>query len=79
VPITFVGAVIGGVLASAFGMLFLNRLSRLHHLVFHSDKFNATDDGFLISIEADDAKFDAEKTAVFLKSIGASEVEVLRG
>jgi hypothetical protein len=79
VPITFAGAVIGGALASAFGMLFLNRLPRLHHPVFHSDKFNATDDGFLISIEADDAKFDAEKTAAFLKSIGASEVEVLRG
>jgi hypothetical protein len=79
VPITFAGAVIGGALASVFGMLILNRLPRLHHPVFNSDKFNATDDGFLISIEADDAKFDAEKTAAFLKSIGASDVEVLRG
>jgi len=79
VPITFAGAVICGAFAASLGMLMLNQLPRLHHAVFYSDKFNASDDGFFISIEAGDSKFDAEKTAAFLKSAGASEVEVLRG
>jgi len=79
VPVTFAGAVICAAFAATFGMLMLNQLPRLHHPVFFSDKFNASDDGFFISIEADDPQFDPDKTATFLKSAGAVDVEVLRG
>lgn len=79
VPITFAGAVLCAAFAATFGMLMINQLPRLHHPVFYSDKFNATDDGFFISIEADDPGFDRDKTAAFLDSIGGAEVEVLQG
>jgi molybdopterin-containing oxidoreductase family membrane subunit len=79
VPVTFAGAVICAAFAATFGMLMLNQLPRLHHPVFHSDKFDATNDGFFISIEAGDPKFDPDKTADFLKSIGVTDLEVLQG
>ncbi len=79
VPVTFAGAVLCAAFAATFGMLMINQLPRLHHPVFFSDNFNATDDGFFISIEAGDPDFDKDKTAAFLKSIGCVEVEVLQG
>jgi len=78
VPITFAFAVLSAAFAATMGMLILNRLPRLHHPVFYSDKFTANDDGFLISIEADDPKYDAHATRDFLQSIGAFEVEELK-
>lgn len=77
VPITFAGAVIGAAFAAVLGMLIINKLPRLHHPLFNSDKFNYSDDGFFVSIEAADRQFDREKTASFLKSIGAEDVEVI--
>ena len=56
------------VLFSAFGAVLracsrLNRLPRHHHPVFESERFRAaSDDKFFISIEADDPKFDVDKT-----------------
>jgi len=79
VPVTFAGAVICAAFAATFGMLIINQLPRLHHPVFFSDKFTATDDGFFVSIEAKDSKFDKSGTAEFLESIGGREVEVLQG
>lgn len=61
-----------------FGMLALNKLPRFHHPVFYSDRFaKVTDDGFFVSIEADDQAFDQEKTVDFLRKIGGSEIELL--
>jgi hypothetical protein len=77
VPITFAGAVIGAAFAAVFGMLIINQLPRLHHPLFNSDKFNVSDDGFFVSIEATDRQFDREKVIAFLQSIGAKEVEVI--
>jgi len=79
VPVTFAGAVICAAFAASFGMLIINQLPRLHHPIFHSDKFNVTDDGFFVSVEAGDPQFDVDKTKSFLESIGGREVEVLRG
>jgi hypothetical protein len=79
VPVTFAGAVICAAFAATLGMLIINQLPRLHHPVFFSDKFTATDDGFFISIEAKDPRFDQNATTKFLESIGGSDVEVLQG
>jgi hypothetical protein len=70
------------VLSSAFvslaGMLALNKLPRLHHPVFYSDNFaKATDDGFFVSIEKEDDKFDPEENKKFLESIGGKNIEEL--
>jgi len=77
VPVTFAGAVIGAALAATLGMLIINRLPRLHHPLFSSDRFDFSDDRFYLSIEVHDPHFDVDKTAAFLRSIGASEVEVI--
>lgn len=77
VPITFAGAVIGAAVAAVFGMLIINKLPRLNHPLFNSDKFNYSDDGFFVSIESSDRQFDRNKVVEFLKSIGAQEVEVI--
>ncbi|NOY07011.1 MAG: DUF3341 domain-containing protein [Chlorobi bacterium] len=74
--ITFAMFVLFGAFGAVFGMLFLNRIPRWHHPVFSSDRFSrVTDDGFFISIEADDPRFDPEQTAAFLASIGGKDIE----
>jgi len=78
--ITFAMFVLFGAFGAVFGMLFLNRIPRWHHPVFYSDRFaRVTDDGFFISIEADDTKFDLKKTAAFLASIGGKDIETIEG
>jgi hypothetical protein len=78
VPVTFALGVLFSAVAALIGMLALNGLPRYHHPVFFSKKFSrVTDDGFFISIEADDSKFDEKQTAEFLRSIGGLDVEVL--
>ncbi|MFZ5981502.1 MAG: DUF3341 domain-containing protein [Candidatus Zixiibacteriota bacterium] len=78
VPVTFALGVLLSAFAALIGMLALNGLPRLHHPVFYSDNFaRVTDDGFFISIEADDPQFDLDKTRAFLESIGGKDLEVL--
>jgi hypothetical protein len=62
-----------------FGMLFLNGLPRLHHPLFYSENFSkkANDDGFFVSVEANDPQFDVEKIQTFLKSIGGQKIEAV--
>jgi len=65
--------------SALIAMLALNRLPRLFHPVFYSDRFTrASDDGFFVSIEADDGLFDIEKSKVLLESIGGKDMEELR-
>lgn len=80
VPIMFELTVLFGAIGTVFGMLFLNRLPMLYHPLFSSERFErVTDDKFFISIESADSKFDTEKTAAFLREIGAKHVEVIEG
>jgi hypothetical protein len=61
-------------------MLGLNKLPRYHHYLFYSDKFKKfSDDGFFVSIGADDKMFDKIGTTDFLHSIGGKNIEVLEG
>ena len=78
VPIIFELAVLCGALAAVFGMLGLNQLPTLYHPLFASRAFEkASDDGFFISIEAWDPKFDVDRNATFLRELGATHVEVV--
>lgn len=78
--VTFAMFVLFGAFGSVFGMFHLNRLPRLHHPLFYSDNFaKVTDDGFFVSIEVEDAKFDEKQTAAFLTSIGGVDVELVAG
>ena len=78
VPIMFELMVLLSAFGALFGMLHLNKLPRHHHPVFESDTFRAaSDDKFFISIEADDPKFDVDKTRALLAGAHAANVEVI--
>jgi hypothetical protein len=78
--VTFALFVLFGAFGAVFGMFHLNRLPRLHHPLFYSDNFaKVTDDGFFVSIEVEDAKFDEKQTREFLTSIGGVDVELVAG
>ncbi len=61
------------------GMLVLNKLPMFHHPLFYSENFTnkVNDDGFFVSIEASDEKFDAQKVKSFLESIGGKNIELI--
>ena len=70
------------VLLSAFGavlgMFALNKLPQFYHPAFNYSRFQrATDDRYLLVIEASDPKFDIEQTPQLLESLGATHVEVV--
>jgi hypothetical protein len=76
IPITFELGVLLAAISTVVGMLAFNELPMLFHPLFGSSAFErVTDDGFFISIESWDPKFDLTATERFLSSIGASRVE----
>jgi len=78
VPIMFELTILLSAFGAVLGMLHLNRLPRHNHPVFESERFRrATDDRFFISIEADDPKFDVDKTRKLLEGAHAANVEVI--
>jgi hypothetical protein len=79
VPITFECGVLLASLATVFAMFGFNKLPMLFHPLFGADRFDrVTDDGFFISVEAWDPKFDAAGTERLLASTGATRVQLVR-
>lgn len=77
-PVTFGLGVLLGALTAVFGMFHFNQLPQLFHPMFSSDRFaKVTNDGFFVSVEARDPKFDATQTQSFLQSLGAHYVELV--
>ena len=80
IPITFELTVLFSAFASVIGMFALNGLPRLYHpSMNYQAAHRASDDRFLLVIEADDPKFHPQTAAEHLKSVGASTVEVVEG
>jgi hypothetical protein len=78
IPVTFELAVLGGAVGAVFGMFAFNQLPTLHHPLFSSKRFErASDDGFFLSIESWDPKFDRDRTVDLLRRLGAKEVELV--
>jgi len=80
VPVAFALGVLLAAIGATISMLMFNRLPQLFHPVFYSDAFaKFSNDGFYVSIEHDDPKFDQHQTRTFLETIGGKDVEVLQG
>ena len=77
-PVAFAIMVLTSAFTALIGMLALNRLPRFFHHLFHSRTFErAMDDGFFVSIETEDPKFDLQVSKNFLLEIGAKNVEAV--
>ena len=76
VPITFEMMVLTAALSGLFGLFALCGLPRLNHPLFNLPQFDrATRDRFFLCIEAEDPKYDADKTREFLGTVHAVSVE----
>lgn len=80
IPIAFELTVLFSAFATFLGMWAINGLPRLYHPSFrYSQAHRASDDQFLLVIEAVDPKFDAQQCAEHLRRVGAADVEVVEG
>ena len=78
VPVTFEVGVLLGALGAVAGVFGLSRLPMHWHPLFGSKEFaRATDDGFFVSIESWDPKFDRQRTNELLERCGALHVEMI--
>src|SRR5882672_3835148 len=67
-----------GSFGSLFGMLFLNRLPRLHHPLLRHKRFAlATHDRYFIVIETNDPKFSENETRALLEQAGSRHIELV--
>src|SRR5260370_1739611 len=67
-----------GSFGSLLGMLFLNRLPRLHHPLLKNKRFSlVTHDRFFIVIECDDPKYSDTQTRKLLEEAGSAHLEVV--
>jgi mono/diheme cytochrome c family protein len=77
IPITFELIVLLSAFGAFAGVLVLNLLPQFWHWTFAGGTFRrATGDGFFISIEAADPKFDPVETPRFVATLGPTSVEV---
>lgn len=78
IPVAFEMTILFSAITALVGMLAFNRLPQLAHPLHGSRLMKrATDDRFLISIEAEDPQFDPIKTREFLESLAADQVEAV--
>jgi hypothetical protein len=78
IPVAFELTVLFSAFGAFLGMLAFNGLPRFHHPLFTSERFRrVTTDRFFVSVEADDPRFDPQKTPSFLAGLGGSAPEKL--
>jgi len=77
-PPSYELTILFGAFGALFGMLFLNRLPRLHHpLLKHASFARATHDRFFIVIETDDPKYREADTRRLLESLASERIELV--
>ncbi|MBL4590842.1 MAG: DUF3341 domain-containing protein [Phycisphaerales bacterium] len=77
-PITFELGILFTAFMCIFGMLALNGLPRFHHPLFSHARFcHASNDTFVIAIEAEDPNFDPVKTRELLEKIGGTHIALI--
>jgi ActD protein len=76
IPVTFEVTILVASLTAVLTWIVRSGLPMPYHPVFNVPRFvaSASQEGFFLTIEADDPKFDRHGTAEFLKGLGASEI-----
>lgn len=78
IPITFEAMVLFAAATAVLSMLVCIGLPHWHHSLLKTRSFaKATDNKYFISIESKDAKFGRDTTVQFLRSLGATQVELV--
>lgn len=78
IPVMFELTVLFSAFAAVFGMFALNKLPQFYHPVFnYAGIKGATDDKYLLVVEASDPMFDIVNTQQLLESLGAKRTEVV--
>lgn len=77
-PPSYELTILFGAFGSLFGMLFLNRLPRLHHPLLKHKRFAlASHDKFFVVIETADAKYSETETRKLLENTGSKHIEMV--
>jgi Protein of unknown function (DUF3341) len=77
-PPSYELTILFGSFGALLGMLFLNRLPRLHHPLLKNRRFAlATHDRFFVVIESTDPKFSENETRRLLESMGSKHIELV--
>jgi len=77
-PPSYELTILFGSFGALFGMLFLNRLPRLHHPLLKNKRFAlATHDRYFLVIESDDSKYSETETRKLLESLGSRHIELV--
>jgi hypothetical protein len=75
-PVFYECTILFSAFAATFGMLALNKLPKPHHPIFNSAAgVRASQDRFVLCIEATDPQFDRDKVTRFMETLGADSVE----
>lgn len=79
-PPSYELTILFGAFGAVFGMLFLNRLPRLHHPLFKHKRFAlATHDKYFLVIETSDLRYSEVNTRKLLESSGQPRIEMVEG
>lgn len=77
-PPSYELTILFGSFGALLGMLFLNRLPRLHHPLLKNRRFAlATHDRFFVVIETNDPKYSHDETRHLLESLGSRHIEMV--
>jgi hypothetical protein len=77
-PPSYELTILFGAFGALLGMLFLNRLPRLHHPLLKNRRFAlATHDRFFVVIESSDPKYSENETRRLLESLGSKHIELV--
>jgi hypothetical protein len=75
-PPSYELTILFGSFGALLGMLFMNRLPRLHHPLLKNRRFAlASHDRYYVVIETSDAKFSENNTRNLLESLGSKHIE----
>ncbi len=77
-PVSYEMTILLAAFGALLGMLFLNRLPRLHHPLLRNRRFaGATHDRFYLVIESGDPLFEDGKARALLEEAGSGHVEIV--